>query len=184
LEDRDARRAIALARAAGRTPRASDRVRALCALREAQGHALAGDAASSERSLAVADELLDRAQAPPSRWDDLARNDVTAPAVLAADARCWLWLRPARAIGMLEDAVRTWPRDRRRARGLQQARLALACDAAGEPERAAAEGMTALGIVQTTRSDMTVRELRQLDHRLAACDLPAAADFREALAAL
>jgi hypothetical protein len=184
VEDRDAQRAIALARIAGRTLRATERVRALCVLTEAHGHALADDAISCERSLADADELLDRAQAPPSHWDDLARNAITAPAVLAADARCWLWLRPARAIGMLEDAVRLWPRDRLRSRGLQQARLALACAATGESDRAAIEGRKALGIAQTTKSDMTTRELARLDRRLAACDAPAAADFREAFAAL
>jgi hypothetical protein len=40
---------------------------------------------------------------------------------------------------MLDDAVRVWPRNRLRSRGIQQARLALACAAAGEPERATAE---------------------------------------------
>jgi hypothetical protein len=34
------------------------------------------------------------------------------------------------------------------------------------------------------RSDMTLRELKQLDHQLAACDVPEAADLREAFAAL
>jgi hypothetical protein len=184
VEDRDAARAIALARVAGRTPRATERVRALCALQEAQGHALAADAASCERSLADVDDLLERAQEPPSHWDDLARNHVTAPAVLAADARCWLWLRPAKAIGIFEDAMRIWPRARPRTRSVQQARLALACAAAGKLDRAAIEGTKALDIAQTTKSDMTMRELTRLDHRLAACDAPAAADFREAFAAL
>jgi transcriptional regulator with XRE-family HTH domain len=180
VEDRDARRAIALARAAGRTPRATERVRALCALHEAQGHALAHDADSCERSVADADDLLDRAKAPPSPWDDLARNEVNAPAVLVADARCWLWLRPAKAIGMLDDAVRIWPRNRLRSRGIQQARLALACAAADEPERAAAEGIKALSIAHATKSDGIVRELRCLDRQLAVCDVPAAGDFHEA----
>jgi hypothetical protein len=31
---------------------------------------------------------------------------------------------------------------------------------------------------------MTLRELKRLDRQLAACDLPAAADFREAFATL
>lgn len=183
-EDRDAQRAIAWARAAVRTPRATERVRALCALHEAQGHALAGDADSCERSLADADELFDRSQAPPSPWDDLTRNAVNAPARLAADARCWLWLRPAKALGMLDEAVRTWPHHRLRSRGIQQARLALACAGADEPERAAAEGIRALDIAHTTKSDSIVSELKRLDHHLAGCDVPAAVDFREAFAAL
>jgi transcriptional regulator with XRE-family HTH domain len=184
VEDGDALRAIALARAAGRTLGARERVRALCALHEAHGHALGNDAVACERSLADADELFDRAQTPSSPWDDLARNAVNAPALLAADARCWLWLRPAKAIDMLDDAVRSWPRNRPRSRGIQQARLALTCAAADEPERAAAEGMKALSTAHATKSDGVVRELKRLDHHLAAYDVPAAADFREAFAAL
>ena len=42
----------------------------------------------------------------------------------------------------------------------------------------------ALGIAQATKSDVTMRALKRLDHRLAAYDVPAVADFREALATL
>jgi hypothetical protein len=64
------------------------------------------------------------------------------------------------------------------------ARLALACAADKEPERAAAEGLKALEIVRTTKSDVTVRELKRLDQRLADFDTAAAGDFREAYASL
>ena len=67
---------------------------------------------------------------------------------------------------------------------MHQARRALACAAAGEADRAAAEGITALGIARATRSHLNVRELERLDQQLAACDLPAAAGFRAAVAAL
>jgi len=56
--------------------------------------------------------------------------------------------------------------------------------AADEPERAATEGIKALAMARRTRSDTAVRELTRLDHRLATCDAPAAADFRAAFAAL
>ncbi|MEA2232697.1 MAG: hypothetical protein QOD83_2513 [Solirubrobacteraceae bacterium] len=85
---------------------------------------------------------------------------------------------------MLEDVLRLWPQDRARGRGIHHARLALACAADNEPERAAAEGVKALGIVQTTKSDVTVRELKRLDRELATYDTPAAADLHEAYAAL
>ncbi|MGH2941913.1 MAG: hypothetical protein ACRDLN_03940 [Solirubrobacteraceae bacterium] len=99
--------------------------------------------------------------------------------MLAAEARCWLELHPARAIGTLEDVLRLWPQDRTRGRGIHHARLALACAADKEPERAAEEGVKALDIVQTTKSDVTVRELKRLDQELAGFDTPAAAGFRE-----
>jgi hypothetical protein len=86
--------------------------------------------------------------------------------VMVGEARCWLRMRPARAVGLFEEALSSWPRDRTRGRGIHQARVALACAAAGEPDRAAAEGMQALRIARITRSDLTVQELRRLDSRL------------------
>lgn len=184
----DARKAIMLADAGIRTPGASAYMRALCALREAHGHALAGNIASCERSLAEAHGLLpadhvttDRSLSP---WEGLGSREATTPYVLAEEARCWLLLRPGKAVPAFEQVLRLWPSERTRGRGIHQAHLALACAAADEPDRAAAEGMTALGIAQRTKSDVTVRQLKRLDRRLAACDVPAAAGFREAVAAL
>jgi transcriptional regulator with XRE-family HTH domain len=181
----DPRRAIAFAEAARRTPETRDQIRAVCTLRAAQGHALANDQASCERSLAQARTvLLDRRDtAGDTARQELGGYTVTRPYVLADEARCWIQLRPHTAMTMYQDALRLWPRDRTRSRGVQQARLALACEAANEPERAAAEGLKALEIAQATKSDLTARELKRLNRRLAACDLPAAADFREAFAA-
>jgi transcriptional regulator with XRE-family HTH domain len=183
----DAPRAITLADTARQTRGTTDTIRGLCALREAHGHALANDGASCERTLADAHGLLDRAvpgdQATP--WDDLGRQNLgSPPCVLADEARCWLCLQPHTAIRTFEHVLRLWPRERVRGRGIQHARLALACAAADDPERAAAEGVTALEIARATRSDTTRRELKRLDRRLATCDAPAAADFREAFAAL
>jgi len=185
VQEDDPRRAITFAEAARRTPGASDLIRGLCALKEAQGHALANDTASCERSLAAADGLLDpRDITAETPWDDMASQDATVPYVLAAEARCWLWLAPRKAVTMFEDVVRSLPHDRTRSRGIQHARVAQACAAANEPDRAAAEGIKALEIARVTKSDLTVRELKRLDHQLAGCDLPAAAEFREAFAAL
>jgi transcriptional regulator with XRE-family HTH domain len=177
--------ALQLADAARRTAGATDHVRGLCALKQASGHALVRDMAACERRLADAHDLLD-AQ-PTERttpWEDLGRQDASRPFVMADEARCWMQMRPRRAIGMYERVLGSWPRDRARGRGLHQARLALACAAAGDMDRAAVEGTEALATARTTRSDMTVRELRRLDRRLEACDAPVAADFRDALATL
>jgi hypothetical protein len=178
------RRVVAFAAAACRTPGASEQVLALCALQEAQGHGLANDAVSCERRIADAYGLVDDAERTQTQREDLGRQDFTPPYILAAEARCWVQLRPRKAIAMLEDALRLWPRDRTRGRGIHQARLALACAAADEPDRAAAEGIKALEIARATKSDLTVRQLKRLDRRLASCDTPAAADFREAIATL
>jgi hypothetical protein len=179
----DARQAITLADAATRIRGTSAPVRALGALKAAHAHALARDTLACERSLANAYDLLGTSGDDVPSGDVLG-HEVTAPYVLAADARCWIWLRPAKAIGMFEDVLRCWPRERTRSGGVQQARLAVACAAAKEPERAVREGMQALVTARRTRSHMARRELDQLDHRLAGCDAPAAAAFREALATL
>jgi transcriptional regulator with XRE-family HTH domain len=181
----DPRRAIAFAEAGRGTLGATGQIRAMCALREAHGHALANDAASCERRVADAHTLLDEAHGDDDpAWHGLGQYGASRPYVLAGEARCWLRLRPAKAIAMFEHALETWPRDRTRGRGIHQARLALACAAAGQPERAAAEGLVALDIARTTRSDVTVQELTRLDRRIAACDAPAAGDFHEAFATL
>lgn len=178
------RRVVAFADAACRTPGASEHIRAVSALQEAQGHALANDAVSCERSIANAYRLLDDVDTTQTPQEDLGRQDINPSYVLAAEARCWVQLRPRNTIAMLEDALRRWPHDRTRGRGIHQARLALACAAADEPDRAAAAGIKALDIAQTTKSDLTVRQLKHLDRQLAAYDTPAAADFHEAFATL
>lgn len=175
----DPRQAIALAAAAERTGGVSAYLRALCALRVAHGHAFAGDAAACERRIADARRLLDR---PDTSDRELGNSAVTAPYVLADEALCWSRLRPARAIATYEDALRLWPHESPRGRGIHQARLALTCAHAGEPERAASEGLRALDIARSTRSTIITRQLKRLDHELAAYDVPAVADFREAIA--
>jgi len=182
VEDQDGQRAIGLTEAARRVPPTTEQVRALCALTEAQGHALTGDEGACERGLAGAHQLLDRADPPQSPWDDLVRNEIMPPYVLASEARCWLWLRPSKAIAAYEGAIDCWPTERSRTGGVQRARLALACATAGEPERGAAEGLRALEVARATRSEMTMCELKRLGVRLAGCDAPQATDFRAALA--
>jgi hypothetical protein len=179
----DTRGAIALADGAQRTPGAADKIRGLGALKEAHGHALAGNLPACERSLVDAYGRLDGGDPMMLSVELGRRDDSAAPYVPADAARCWLLLRPPKAVAMLDDVLRAWPQDRTRGLGVQQARLALAC-ASDDLDRAAGEGMKALDMARSTTSDMTMRELRRLDHRLAACDAPAAADFHEAFAVL
>lgn len=178
----DPRSATTFAGAARRTAHTSAQIRALCAFKQAHGHALADDAASCQRSLRDAYRLLRHADGT-TPWDNQSVH-LTPPYVLAEEARCWLRLRPSRAVATFDDVLRDWPRDRMRGRGIHQARLAQACAAAAEPDRAAAEGLEAVDIARTSKSNVTMRELRRLDRQLAAYEVPVAADFHEALATL
>jgi hypothetical protein len=69
---------------------------------------------------------------------------------------------------MYDDALREWPRDRTRHGGVHLARLALACAATGEHDRARAEGRKGLAIARATKSSDAKRELRQLREALQA----------------
>jgi hypothetical protein len=178
------KQAIAFAEAGGRIPETTDRVRAVCALRKAYGHALANDQASCGRSLAeVRSTLLDHADnSSDTARPELGGHTVTPPYVLADEAHCWLWLRPKKAVNGYEEALRIWPFERTRSRGIHHARLALACAASNEPERAATEGLGALAVARTTKSDVAMGELKTLDRRLSSFDTPTVEEFREALA--
>jgi transcriptional regulator with XRE-family HTH domain len=155
----DARRAIAFAEDALGTPGTSAQTRARCALRAAHGHALANDDSSCERRLADASKAADNLAVSPGA--------VTPINVRANEARCWGWMRPQQAIPLYETVMREWPRDQMRDGGLHQARLALACAAAGEHDRAKAEGRKALAIARTTKSSVAARELTRLRDALA-----------------
>jgi transcriptional regulator with XRE-family HTH domain/tetratricopeptide (TPR) repeat protein len=155
----DARRAIAFAEDALCTPGTSAQARARCAVRAAHGHALANDAASCERLLANASEAADAHTTSPGA--------VTPSTIRANEARCWAWMKPQKAIALYDEALREWPRDQMRDGGLHQARLALACAAAGEHDRAKAEGRKALAIARLTKSSMAARELKRLRDALA-----------------
>jgi transcriptional regulator with XRE-family HTH domain len=155
----DARRAVAFAEDALRTPGMSTHTRARCALRAAHGHALANDSVSCERRLSDASEAADALASAPGA--------VTPSNVRANEARCWGWMKPQKAVLLYDEALREWPRDQMRDGGLHQARLALACAAAGEHDRAKAEGRRALAIARTTKSSVAARELTRLRDALA-----------------
>ena len=162
----DPPRAIRLADAALRTPRASPHTRAFCATRAAQAHARIGDEPVAERLLATAHELT-RRESPPAPLSRNRPHDAEHD-VSYWEARCWGALAPAKAIGLYEAVLRSWPRGEERDRGLHQVRLALACAGAGEIDRARAEGRKALTIARRTKSATAARELKRLGAALAA----------------
>ena len=162
----DANNAVAFAQAALRVPGTSEQTRARSTLRAAFGYALANDKDACERCLADAESMMERA-GPPALppWVGLAsiRSHVRPD-----EARCWLRMEPSRAVGLYERVLREWPPDRVRDRGLHQARLAVACAASGELDRARAEGRRAAAIHQSTRSSGSAIELKRLVHTLKA----------------
>jgi transcriptional regulator with XRE-family HTH domain len=155
----DAPRAIRLAQAGLRTPRADPHTRALCAVRAAHAHAHIGDVQATKRMLAQAYTLAAQDSAPPPLS---ASTPLAEHVVRCWEARCWAVLSPARGVRLLDDLLRDWPRGRTRDGGLYLARLANACAAAGQPDRARAEGAKALAVARTTRSHVGARELTQL----------------------
>jgi helix-turn-helix protein len=164
-ENRDARQAIVFAEAALRTPGVNDQTRTLCALSAALGYALANDADACERKLNDAYRFVEGDSPAPPWSGEFSVKSLRL--VRANEARCWLWLQPAKAIPLYESALRDWPRDLMRDGAVTQARLAFACASAGEHDRAASEGRKALAIARTTKSSVAARELKQLAQTLA-----------------
>jgi hypothetical protein len=165
-QELDAQGAIASAKAGLRVRGTSAQTRARCELRAAFGQALANDVDSCERSLAAAEGPLEHADDPsfPQPW--VGRATIRGHARPDA-ARCWLHMRPTKAIPLYENVLREWPRDERAMGALHQARLALACAAAGEHDRATVEGRKALAVARTTGSGRAARELKRLREVLA-----------------
>jgi transcriptional regulator with XRE-family HTH domain len=162
----DAPRAVRLAQTALRTPHATPQARVLCATRAAHAHARVGDSEAAERMIAEAERLATQESRPAPLSRNLRHN--AEHDVRCWEARCWGALAPAKAIGLYEGVLRDWPRGEARDGGLFRARLATACAAAGELDRARAEGRKALATAKQTRSASTARELKQLGAVLSA----------------
>lgn len=160
----DARRTVAHAEAGLRVPGAGAQTRVLCALRAARGRALADDRLACERRLADAHGWLDNSSPVPPCGVGAASSVL----VRAVEAHCWLLLEPRKAIGLYESVLRDWPRARVRDGGIQRVRLAHACAAVGEHDRARAEGQRALAAARQTQSAMAALELRRLRDALTA----------------
>jgi hypothetical protein len=156
----DPPRAIRLAEAALRTPRADAHTRALCAVRGAHAHARIADADTTARLLADAHELAGQQSASPPLPAD---KPLSGFLVRCWEARCWALLEPAKGVALYDDLLRDWPHAvGRRDGSLYQTRLAIACAASGQLDRARVEGRKALITARATQSATAARELRQL----------------------
>jgi hypothetical protein len=119
LQERDAPRSVALAEDALRVPGASAQASAYCTLQAACGYALAHDAETCERSLAAARTLVEHPDPSVLPW--ASGFPVAAVYVRAIEARCWLSMRPRKAVSLYDRAQREWPRDGLRTGGVHQA---------------------------------------------------------------
>lgn len=125
---------VELARRARHDPAAGARVRGLAALREAQGHALAGRASACERALECGGLLL--RDAPPADGS-LALGSTTVDTVAMTRGWCLHDLgRPEAAADVLEPQLSRIPPHAHRSRARYGARLALAHATTGELDRA------------------------------------------------
>ncbi|MGH8903721.1 MAG: helix-turn-helix domain-containing protein [Egibacteraceae bacterium] len=178
---RDADRAIGLARAAQRTiGPLPPRSRAVAMQQEAQGHGLAGDEVACHSLFDGALELLaiaERDQDPgPGRWCTEAHVEIQR-------ATCWLRLeRSQQAVDLFESRLAALPARYHRDRGKYLARQAIAHAANRDPDQAVAVGHKALEIGRETGSARIFVALRRLDASLADwSDRPAVAQLHEAL---
>jgi len=133
----DAAETIDLAQMARLDPRASERVRGLAALREAQGYALTAEDSACQRALELGREHLARAT------DDLATLILGTSTVPDPAAMVTGWClhdlgRPADAGAVLDREIARLPADARKARTRFAARRALAYAVAGEVDHACA----------------------------------------------
>ncbi|MFE7872710.1 helix-turn-helix domain-containing protein [Micromonospora humida] len=164
----DGDQAAALAATAESLVPLTDRDRALCLIRQAQGHALGGDQTRSLAALNAAHRLVDRAAEAGEDDPDTIGRHCTLAYLRAYEGYCLLRLGlVGPAARTLKEILEGWPSDYRQDEALTRAWLALAYAAAGELTEASAEGSHALTLTATTNSARAMRPLHQLHARLA-----------------
>jgi hypothetical protein len=157
FDERDARRVLALAQAAGEGPwRLPARVRAEVIQQEARGLAMTGEPLDVvERKLDEACQLLgsagDRDGEAGSSYDDSTLRLRNASCYVEAG-------KPGQAADLYREVLDEDVLSRRD-RGYFTARMASALASAGEPDEAADVGLCAAEIASATASKRTSREL-------------------------
>ncbi|MFE4392507.1 MULTISPECIES: tetratricopeptide repeat protein [Streptomycetaceae] len=156
---RNAPKAVSLARAAQRSVGATHRIRALAAQQEAQGHAMMGNPRFAQAKF---DEAHEIAAAPDdSHADDALDLAYCTPTYIEMQrANCLIELGdPHTAVGMFEAELRVLPPVYRNDQGVYLSRLARAYAVSGEPEQAVAAADRALSIAVDTESARAMSEL-------------------------
>jgi hypothetical protein len=133
----DAAETIDLAQMARSDPRASERVRGLAALREAQGYALTAEDSACQHALECGREHLARVTDDPTT-PILGTSTVPDPAAMVTGWCLHDLGRPADAGAVLDREIARLPADAQKARTRFAARRTLAYAAAGEVDHACA----------------------------------------------
>ncbi|MFJ9771992.1 tetratricopeptide repeat protein [Kitasatospora sp. NPDC101157] len=156
---RNAQKAVSLARAAQRSAGATLRIRALAAQQEAQGHALMGNPRFAQAKFDEAHELA--AEPDDSHADDALDLAYCTPTYIEMQrANCLIELGdPRTAVDMFEAELQILPPIYRNDQGVYLSRLARAYAVSGEPEQAAAAADRALSIAIDTESARAMSEL-------------------------
>lgn len=128
----DAVQTVHLARLARAEPGVSQRVRGLAALREAQGHALAGDHDACLRALDEGRELLSAVAPEPVVGPVLGPTSLPDMSSVVTGWCLHDLGRPEQAVDVLAEELRRIPAAARRARARYGTRLALSYLGAGE----------------------------------------------------
>jgi transcriptional regulator with XRE-family HTH domain len=160
----DAAGVIHMARRAQHADGTPARIRALAALREAQGHALAGEPSECMRA-------LDRAATPPASPDDDETPTLGSTSVPDQLSLTTGWClfdlgKPQASADVLDRAVGTIPATAKRAAARFGARRALAHAATGEVERACDIARDAIAATAATDSATVRLDLRRLARTL------------------
>lgn len=153
---------ISLAEAAQRCPGLADRDRALSFVRQAQGHALAGDVARSAASMARAYRLVAHAEDHDEQPGTIGGH-CTSFYLTAHEGHCQLLAgRAEQAVATLEGVLDDWPPMYRRDEALARARLALAYAACRRRDEAESEGVRAQRLAVETSSMSALRTIGRL----------------------
>ncbi|MEU9045828.1 MULTISPECIES: hypothetical protein [unclassified Kitasatospora] len=157
---RNAQKAVSLARAAQRSVGATHRIRALAAQQEAQGHAMMGNPRFAQAKFDEAHEVAAAPDDSHAADDALDLAYCTPTYIEMQRANCLIELGdPHTAVGMFEAELRVLPPVYRNDQGVYLSRLARAYAVSGEPEQAAAAADRALSIAVDTESARAMSEL-------------------------
>ncbi|WP_076990851.1 hypothetical protein [Actinosynnema sp. ALI-1.44] len=166
LYQEDATQTIGLAHRTQTDTKAPARIRGMAALREAQGHALAGDERRCRATLDHAEQLLDAASADGTDGMALGTTAVSAIGPMVTGWCLYDLGRPAQAAETLDQEMARLPGTARRARARFGARQALAHAAAGEIDHACALSGDVLDIAELVDSATIRYDLRRLARTL------------------
>ncbi|ROO60384.1 helix-turn-helix protein [Micromonospora sp. Llam0] len=160
----------------------TDRDRALCLIRQAQGHAIRNDQPRSLTAIKAAHQLVDRSTGHTADDPDTIGRHCTHAYLRAHEGYCLLQLgHAAAATDTLETVLTDWPGDYRQDEALTRSWLARSYAATNRLAEAGAEGSRALTLAAATSAARAMTSLSHLHGRLAGTSGPTEAiEFRNA----